>query len=316
MNTAIDVLCIGDLDVDLFIAVPAIPGFDQKVSGENLGQRPGGMSANAAVAISRLGGKARLIAAVGDDEEGRIVRAQLGAEGVDLGFVAEREGVRTFTCVIMLSPSGEKSLIRLETDAYLPHAADLVQPAFEGVRHVHATLGSAELTLGAFHMANERGISVSLDLEPPDIRQAPERIADILPLVDTLFLNGEAFAEAARALVRPIASSMLKAGGEIIVTLGAAGCKRFCADGMLEAPGFAVKAVDTTGAGDCFAGAYLTRKLEGAEAQECLVFANGAAAMATLGFGAQTAMPRRDEVDAFLSQGRLGTDTKIMNRSR
>ncbi|TCL71073.1 carbohydrate kinase family protein [Rhizobium sp. BK251] len=317
MNTEIDVLCIGDLDVDLFISVPAVPGFDQKVAGRNLGQRPGGMSANSAVALSRLGRSTRLLAAVGDDAAGREARVQLKENGVDLQFVKEVAGVNTFMCVILLSPSGEKSLIKLETDAYLPRPEDLVSAAFENVRHVHATYGSAELTLSAFQMAAERAISVSLDLEPPDVRREPQRLSQILKLVDTLFLNSEALEAASHALGRRLEPGMLKAGGEIIVTLGAAGCRRLSSDGTLEASGFAVKAIDTTGAGDCFAGAYLARRLEGADAEESLIFANAAAALATLDYGAQAAMPQRQDVEDFLaSSGRTIAKQHVLSRSR
>lgn len=309
MNTGIDVLCIGDLDVDLFISVPAIPGFDQKVSGKKLGQKPGGMSANAAVAIARLGRTSRLLAAIGDDEPAVGARAALNAEAVDLRFLAERHDTATFMCVVLLSPSGEKSLIKLETDAYLPRCSDLVPEAFDGVRHLHATYGFPELTTRAFRMAAERSITTSLDLEPPDIRRAPERLRETLALVDTLFLNAEAFDELARVLERPVETDLLRSGGEIIVTLGAAGCRRLQGAASMDIPGFPVAALDTTGAGDCFAGAYLVGKLEGFEIRDRLVFANAAAALSTLDFGAQAAMPRRQDVQGFLaaSGGRTKT---------
>ena len=315
MNTGIDVLCIGDLDVDLFISVPAIPGFDQKVSGQNLGQKPGGMSANAAVAIARLGRTSRLLAAIGDDEAGRGARTTLTAEGVDLRYLAERRDTATFMCLVLLSPSGEKSLIKLETDAYLPRGSDLAAEAFHGVRHLHATYGSPELTAQAFRMAVERGITTSLDLEPPDIRRGPERLREILALVDTLFLNAEAFDELAHVLERSVATDLLRSGSEIIVTLGAAGCRHMQGKSSIDVAGFPVSALDTTGAGDCFAGAYLAGKLEGLEIRERLVFANAAAALSTLDFGAQAAMPRRLEVDRFLAASEGGARTSF-NRSR
>lgn len=308
MSAGIDVLCIGDLDVDLFISVPAIPGFDQKVSGKKLGQKPGGMSANAAVAVARLGRTSRLLAAIGDDEPASGARAALTAENVDIRFLAERQDTATFMCVVMLSPSGEKSLIKLETDAYLPRCSDLVPEAFHGVRHLHATYGFQELTTQAFRMAAERGITTSLDLEPPDIRRAPERLRETLALVDTLFLNAEAFDELGRALEQDIQPHFLKPHGEIIVTLGAAGCRRLQGTTSMDVGGFPVAALDTTGAGDCFAGAYLVGQLEGFEIRDRLVFANAAAALSTLDFGAQAAMPRRQDVEDFLASaaGRTG----------
>ncbi len=297
-----DVICVGDLDVDLYIAVPFIPGFDQKIAGRNIGQKPGGMAANAAVAFARLGRNARLIAAVGDDAQGAETLARLGADGVDLSFVVQRKGVSTFMCVVLLSPSGEKSLIRLETEAYLPLPGDLVPKAFEGIRHVHSTYGSPDLTAMAFKMAVDRGMTTSLDLEPPDVQNAPERVSTILPFVNTLFLNREGAEAASAALGTSLHPGLLRPNGEIIITLGAAGCRRISAEGATDVPGFDVRPIDTTGAGDCFAGAYLTRRLEGANATDALQFANAAAALATLDFGAQTAMPRREAVEDLVAQ--------------
>jgi ribokinase len=295
-----DILCIGDLDVDLFIALPAIPGFDQKVAGKHLGQKPGGMAANAAVAMTRLGRPARLLAAVGDDHAGEDALKQLAAEGVDTGFIAVRPGTKTFMCVILLSPSGEKSLIRLETDAYLPRASDFVPAAFRGIRHMHMTYGNANLTFHALEMAKQHGISTSLDLEPPDIRRAPEHLARMLKLVDTLFLNSEAFDVASEVLGGILNTDLLRRDGEIIVTMGAAGCRRLSGKELIEVPGFKVDAVDTTGAGDCFAGAYLASRWTDASPRDALAFANAAAALATLDFGAQAALPQRQTVEAFL----------------
>lgn len=296
----IDVLCIGDLDVDMFISVPSIPGFDQKVGGLNHGQKPGGMAANAAVAIARYGLKSRLISAVGDDAAGAVAVAEIGREGVDLDFLSRRNGVNTFMCVVLISPSGEKSLIRLETDAYLPSVADLHDQAFAGVRHVHLTYGSSELSLRALKVAASAGISTSLDLEPPDIVRGPSDLVEALSGVDTLFVNREAFEVASGVLGKPLCVSQLRKDGEMIVTLGAKGCRRITADAVIDMPGFAVAPVDTTGAGDCFAGSYIARKLSGASPSDCLEFANAAAALATLDYGAQTAMPRRSRVEDFL----------------
>jgi|tagenome__1003787_1003787.scaffolds.fasta_scaffold20965949_2 ribokinase len=299
-----NVLCVGDIDIDLFVALPEIPGFDQKVGGRHLGQMPGGMSANSAVAFTRLGHPARLMAAIGDDAGGREALLKVAAEGVDVSHVVKREGVNSFTCVVLLSPSAEKSLIRLETDAYLPSIHDIQPEVFDGIRHVHVTYGDAALTEHVLREAHARGLITSLDLEPPDIRRAPDRLSTVLRLVDTLFVNREGWLSVREALGAPLHSGMLKRGGEIILTMGADGCRHIDAHmgSPVETivPGLALDAIDTTGAGDCFAAAYIARKLEGAPLLDRLRFANAAAALATMAYGAQTAMPRREDVDDLL----------------
>ncbi len=296
----ISVLCVGDIDIDLFVALPEIPGFDQKVGGRHLGQMPGGMSANSAVAFARLGWPARLVAAIGDDAAGREALLKVAAEGVDVSQVVKRDGVNSFTCVVLLSPSGEKSLIRLETDAYMPRVQDIRPAAFDGIRHVHVTYGDAVLTEHVLVQARARGLTTSLDLEPPDIRRAPERLSAVLRLTDTLFINREAWLSTAEVLGAPLHGGMLKRGGEIILTMGADGCRHIGPAGETIVPGVALPSIDTTGAGDCFAAAYIARKLERAPLRDRLRFANAAAALATMAYGAQTAMPRRGDVDDLL----------------
>jgi len=294
------VLCVGDLDVDLFVEVPGIPGFDQKVGGRHLGQMPGGMAANSAVALARLGHPVRLVAAVGDDAAGWKALSTVAAEGVDVSHVVRCNGVNTFMCVVLLSPSGEKSLIRLETDAYLPRIQDIPSAVFDGIRHVHVTYGDAALTEHVLTEARGRGLSTSLDLEPPDIHRAPDQLTGVLGLVDTLFVNFEAWTCAAEALGAPLDSRMLKQPGEIVVTMGADGCRHISSRGKIAVPGVPVDPIDTTGAGDCFAAAYIAGKLEGAALVDRLRFANAAAALATQAYGAQTAMPLRPVVHDLL----------------
>ncbi|BDA86565.1 sugar kinase [Aureimonas sp. SA4125] len=304
--TDIDVLCIGDLDVDMFVSVSEIPGFDQKVAGRNHGQKAGGMSANCAVAVSRLGLKSRLVAAVGSDPAGDVAIVSLTKDAVDLQYLARRHDEQTFMCLVLLSPAGEKSLIKLETPAYLPSVSDLVPDAFDGVRHLHVTFGSPELSLAALRMASERGLSTSLDLEPPDIVRNPHLLSAVLPLIDTLFLNKEAFEAARNVLGEPLTPLHLRGDAEVIVTLGAGGCQRFSGKHVVESPGFVVDPVDTTGAGDCFAGAYLVSRISGMPIGDGLRFANAAAALSTRSIGAQEGMPRRRQVEDFLAS-RLST---------
>ena len=132
-------------------------------------------------------------------------------------------------------------------------------------------------------------------VQAPDIGDS--KLASVLELVDTLFVNREAWLSAAEALRTPLSPTMLKRQtGEIVVTMGAGGCHHIGDDGHTAAPGVAMNAVDTTGAGDCFAAAYVTAKLEGASLPDRLRFANAAAALACTCFGAQAGLPRRHDV--------------------
>lgn len=311
MSGPAGILCVGDLDMDLLIAVPVLRGGDEKVSGRRLGSMPGGMAANTAVALARLGCSARLIAAIGDDAAGAAALASVAADGVDVCHVARRKGTETFMCIVLLAPSGEKSLIRLETDAYMPRVSDVMPAAFEGVRHVHVTYGSPDVAAHVLGEARQAGLSTSLDLESPDIRRAPDLLAEIMPNVDTLFVNRAGWAELKQTPGGAPSPGFERGPGSIVVTLGAEGSRHVGAAGIHETAGLAVRAVDTTGAGDCFAAAYLTRLLEGAPVEECLRFANAAAALSTLTFGAHAGMPSRAAVEAKLREERPRQEREV-----
>ena len=113
-------LCIGDIDVDILIAVDRLPTRDGKVNGEHLQRVPGGMAGNVAVALARLGGAVRILGRVGDDDEAAFALAGLAQAGVDTAHVVRLKGVRTFSCIGLITPDGEKSLVKLMTPAYRP----------------------------------------------------------------------------------------------------------------------------------------------------------------------------------------------------
>lgn len=289
-------LCVGDIDMDLIVRVKRPPGRDQKVDGTRVAQSGGGMAANVAVGASRLGTRARIIGAVGDDANGRDARAALESEGVDHGFVAVRPGEATFFCVIMVDDEGEKSLIKVLSPAYLPRPDDLVAPAFESVSHVHMTFTPWELAERAIALGRAAGATVSLDLEAADLPQAGPHIADLVQSVDLLFLSEHSRQEA-EGIIGPLE---MRRDQIVLTTLGERGAMFEQAGSRWVVPGHHVDVVDTSGAGDAFAAAFLHAWLGGAEPEAALSFANAAAALSTRAYGAQAGLATSEEVAAFL----------------
>lgn len=298
------ILCIGDIDVDIVIAVPEVPGPDEKINGSLILRSPGGMAANVAVGLARLETPVRLVAAIGDDVDGRYLTECMQGEGVEIEGLILRDGVATFSCIVMVSDSGEKSLVRVVTDAYLPRPEDIGPSVFDGVSHLHMTLGSADLTGQMFQHAARLGIPRSLDLEAADIRNAEiSLIAPILEMTDILFCSENAFATARAEFERHgLNPDLLRGRLCHVVTKGAAGAVLFSEDGYIKAAGHSVTPLDTTGAGDGFVAAFLHARFDGLELEECLKFANAAGAMATLAVGAQTALPDALSIRSFIDQ--------------
>jgi ribokinase len=292
-------LCIGDIDVDILIQVDRLPTRDGKVNGEHLQRVPGGMAGNVSVALARLGAAVRVLGRVGDDDEATFALDGLGQSGVDTAFVSRLAGVRTFICIGLITPDGEKSLVKLMTTAYRPSAEEMTEQVCEGVTHVHLTsVGDPALCRRVIEVARACGATASLDVERADCPSEPSDLAVTIEGFDLLFCNAEA-----RAVLDDLLGGQLTAlVPTVITTLGERGARVESGGSRIEAQGFTAEVVDTTGAGDCFAAACLhARLVQDLDWLEALRFANRAAALSTQGLGAQAALPSLTEVTAALA---------------
>ena len=292
-------LCIGDLDVDVLIEVDRLPTRDGKVNGIVKQKAPGGMAGNVAAALARLGSRVRVLGRVGDDADGAFAVKSLEQAGVDTSFVSRLDGVATFSCISLLTPDGEKSLVKLMTSAYRPDASDVTEAALNGVRHLHLTsIGDPALCRRVVGAARTSGATTSLDIERADCPEDAAVLLDAVKGFDLIFCNAESRAFVDAALERPLAGLV----AALVTTLGADGAQVETAEGRISSPGFTPKIVDTTGAGDCFAAACLHARLAARlDWRGAIRFANCAAAISTTGLGAQSALPTADQVAAHLS---------------
>jgi sugar/nucleoside kinase (ribokinase family) len=291
-------LCIGDLDVDVLIEVDRLPTRDGKVNGVVKQKAPGGMAGNVAAALARLGSRVRVLGRVGDDGDGTFAVKSLEQVGVDTSFVSRLAGVATFSCISLLTPDGEKSLVKLMTSAYRPDAGDVTEAALNGVRHLHLTsIGDPVLCRRVVQAARSSGATASLDIERADCADNAAALLDAVEGFDLIFCNAESRAFVDAALERPLAGLV----AALVTTLGADGAQVETAGGRISSPGFTPKIVDTTGAGDCFAAACLHARLAARlDWRDAIRFANCAAAISTTGLGAQSALPTADQVAAYL----------------
>jgi ribokinase len=291
-------LCIGDLDVDVLIEVDRLPTRDGKVNGVVKQKAPGGMAGNVAAALARLGSRVRVLGRVGDDADGVFAVKSLEQVGVDTSFVSRLSGVATFSCISLLTPDGEKSLVKLMTSAYRPDASDVTEAALKGVRHVHVTsVGDPALCRRVVDAARTCRATASLDIERADCPENAAVLLDAIKGFDLIFCNAESRAFVDAALERPLAGLV----AAVVTTLGADGAQVETAEGRISSTGFTPKIVDTTGAGDCFAAACLHARLAARlDWRDAIRFANCAAAISTTGLGAQSALPTADQVAAHL----------------
>ena len=302
-SRAWDILGVGDADVDLFLEVERLPGRDEKVMAEYLGEYPGGVVANFCCAASRLGSRTALATVVGEDRYGRMAISDLEAHLVDTSLVKIRPNGRTYFCMVHLDSTGEKALTVVKTDCMFPEWSDLDPESFAHARLVHLMASNPSLATQVAREARAQGTLVSLDLEPGGASHGLLALRELLGNVDLVFpneaglsaLTGEDLVSGARQILRlgPRA---------VVVTMGSKGSMILAEDTASHISSFRVPVVDTTGAGDCFNGAFVTGFLRGWDLARCGEFASAAAAFSIGKVGARSALPSHDEVERFLKE--------------
>ena len=296
-----DILGIGTASLDLFLSVERLPGHDEKVLGSLIGELPGGVVANFCCAASRLGARTAFAGVVGDDRHGALAVADLRRFGVDVTSLRVLPGGRTEFCVVLLDATGEKAIAVVLTECSAPESG-AIDPAVVGrARLVHLMASSGPLALWAAREARARDTLVSLDLEPAGARSTD--LADLLRSVDLVFPNAAGLAALHAGGVLEGARRLLEMGPRIVaVTLGAAGCLIVTRDATHAIPAVPAPVVDTTGAGDCFNGAFVTGYLRGWPLARCGQFASAAAAASIGGIGARGALPTADEAASSMAR--------------
>ncbi|MFG2412488.1 ribokinase [Streptomyces goshikiensis] len=297
--TAIAVL--GSTNMDLVAYVPKAPRLGETVTGRAFRTVPGGKGANQAVAAARLGAEVVMIGAVGADEFGVRLRAALTSAGVETAALRTVEG-GSGTAHITVDDEGANSIIVIPgANASVTglEAGDDARIGAAGSLLLQLELPLSAVLAGAL-AARARGVRTILT--PAPARPLP---AELLAATDLLLPNEhEAAALTGRTDPRRAAEALLQDVPEVVITLGAAGvlhAVRGREPLTVAAP--VVRAVDTTAAGDTFAGALAVALGEGRPMPEALRWASAAAALSVRRRGAQDSMPTRAEADAFALTG-------------
>ena len=310
MNPNCEVFCAGNAVVDV-LARPvdglAAPGASQRL--EEVAFGPGGNGVNTAIALARLGVRVALAAPVGEDRLGEILRRSVRAEGVDDSNVISFKEARTSVSMVLVDSSGERRLLHfrganahfsahhvnwdLVKGAHAFHyASAFALPAFDG----------APLE-GALKRARELGCLTAVNICWDLHNRWMSILEPALAYTDFIFPNREEGRQlTGESEPEDIAQKLRRVGVKtVIVKLGAKGCFVDSPEGAFTSPGFAVHPVDTTGAGDCFAAAFLAAICGGNSLAEAARFANAAGALATLGMGGGDSAPTREQVLGLLA---------------
>lgn len=275
---------VGSINLDFVATAAKLPRAGETVTGATLARHPGGKGANQALAAQRLGAEVCMIGRVGRDAMAEEAMGLLLAEDVDVGGVLADAGAPTGVALIAVDPEGENQIVVAAGANHSAFPEQLPQ------RIETPLICQLELPLETVEAAVGRATDfVCVNLAPAaPVSDQMLRRADLIVVNET---------EAAF-----YGDLLHHGGGRVVVTRGARGATMY-QRGVEMAWGVPpkVKAVDATGAGDCFVGAICVALLEGMAPAEALTFACAAGAIAATRPGAQPAMPTRDEVEAALA---------------
>lgn len=289
------IVVIGSASMDLVVTSTKRPGAGETVLGDSFKTVPGGKGANQAVAAARLGAEVTMIGCVGEDSFGETILSNLQANGVITEYVEPVTGIESGTAHIILA-EGDNSIVVVKaandriTPDYVDQAAEVIQ--------------AADIVLIQQEIPEETVVHVSelcaryqvpLMLNPAPARPVPgvviERAAYMTPNEhEAAILFGD----------EPLGDVLRRYPNKLIVTEGKRGVRYFDGNEEVVVPGYKVEAVDTTGAGDTFNGAFAVALSEGMSIADSLRFANRAASLSVMKFGAQGGMPSRLEVEGSL----------------
>jgi sugar/nucleoside kinase (ribokinase family) len=295
------ILCAGNIVHDILVRPADRLDFDQTVWVDDLRTSLGGNGANTAYALARLGVPVRLASIAGRDRRGDEALAILREAGVDTSGVA-RSDLPTSATVVLVRRDGARAFFHRPGCAEEEFPIDFP----DGFSHFH--LGNIfalqyfrRRAAGIMQAARHAGMTTSLDAGWDALGEWAPVIDPALPLTDVLFVNCD---EAARLSGCADGSAYFlgRGVGLVVTKLGERGCAVRSREESLEVPGFAVEAVDSTGAGDCFAAGFLAALQRGLSVPDAARFANAVGALSVRHLGAIAGVRSFDETAEWMQE--------------
>ncbi|QEF99456.1 Ribokinase [Stieleria maiorica] len=293
---------LGSINMDLVIRCDHLPKPGETVSAQSMTEVPGGKGANQAVAAARCGGAVRMIGCVGDDGFGQKLLANLIAESIDCDAVLKAESCESGLAIVNVENSGENAII------VIPGANARITPA--DVRRFENAINDCDVlmvqletpqptVLAGIQTAKRSGAKVILDPAPA------ATLGDGLLDVDLICPNESEATAIVGGRIETIDDAVaiakqLHARGPaaVAITLGPRGTMLYDGARAELIESIEVDAVDTTAAGDAFAGALAVRWAETGSLRDAIAWANRAGALAASKRGAQPSLPQRTQIDA------------------
>jgi sugar/nucleoside kinase (ribokinase family) len=307
------VLCAGILVADLFVPpLAALPEAGQLVATEDFLLDSGGCAANTSTTLARLGVKARVVGKVGDDSYGSFIMQDLARKGVETSGISTSRKYGTSKTVI-LPVIGEDRRFIHTFGANANFSANDIDPEAVAEASIFYVGGYMVLPnflqddlATLFQFARSRGVRTALDVVAPagDTSASMSEVEHVLPFVDIFMPNDQ---EAQRLTgeddPRHQADALLRAGCDtVVITMGGRGALLMDRAQIITAPAYSVALVDSSGAGDAFAGGFIAGMMAGLDRPDTLRFASAIGASCCTHLGCTTSIFTREQTETFLQE--------------
>lgn len=297
----IRVVGLGQASLDYLGRLGRFPEENAKVELTGLHIQCGGPASTALVTLSRLGVKTSFFGAISDDAFGARIKDGLDQEGVDATFLKVIPGFTSqYAFIAITQDSGNRTIFwhRGSTPPLMPEDIDLTP--FDNMEVLHLDGLMIEASITAAREAKTRDIKIVMDAGT-----MREGSRELISMVDVLIAS-ESFAEsfAGKNTPHDRALEMLSRVGpeEVVITLGVKGSVGLRKSKRIHQAAYPMEAVDTTGAGDVYHGAYIFGLLNHWDMRTCMRFASATAAIKCGTVGARMGIPGLEQVRKFIAQ--------------
>jgi sulfofructose kinase len=292
-----DVIGIGESSVDEVYRVPGALGPNVKLPISSRQIRYGGQVATTLATCAAFGLRVALLGTAGDDDHADGLCRALEDRGVDTTLLIRRTARHRRAMVLVNELTGDRTVLWERDELLTLNEDEVPRQTIERARLLHVDDVDVDAALVAADIARSAGIPVTSDIDRvTDLTHALIAAVTVPIFAEHVpqTLTGESNPERALRQLRTRHSGML------CVTLGPRGSMLLAGNQLYRVPAPSVHAVDATGAGDVFRGAFIYALLRGDSPVDILRCANAAAALSCTREGALDSVPRREEVEEFL----------------
>jgi len=308
----VKIAVVGSINIDYTVYVEKRPVAGETVIGSDVMVNTGGKGANQAVAAARTGAFVQMIGCVGDDHNSEIAMEALKKQNVGTAGIKTVNSRHTGMAVIMLDNLKENSIVVCPGANHAIQFADIKQ-SLDALPCLKLIVLQLEIPMDCvtetIKYAAKRNVKVFLDPAPVPSSGLPEEVYPLLDYISPNSIEAEMLsgikvvnADSARNAAKKFLDKGVK---NVIIKLGESGVYAVNKDEEIMFPAFKVDVVDTTAAGDTFAGAFCSRLIKGDSFSDSIYYANAAAALSVTKKGAQQSMPQDKEVEAFIKSNAM-----------